>query len=304
MHTVEIAEHLSLIDLEPAHVENLIASYIVRGKRVGIIETGPASTVQNLLSGLNELDVKLEDVTYVAVTHIHLDHGGGAGALLKELPNAKLVLHPRGVPHMANPEKLWSQATLVLGERITELYGKPEPVPEDRMIAASDGMILDFGEDVKLRVVETLGHASHHLSYYDFLTNGIFVGDSAGIYIEKAGAVVPTTPPPFRLDIALKSLDKLLSLKPDWLYYTHFGRGDKALKRLEAYKSQLKLWAEIAKDGLEKGETLEKISERIFREDAAAQRALKFVEENPVLSVTVLKESVEGILGFVKKFRY
>ena len=304
MRVTRIEEHIHLIDLEPAGVEDLIASYVLKGNRVGIIESGPSSTVQNLLSGLKELNVKTEDVAYVAVSHIHLDHGGGAGILLKHLPRAKLIVHPRGAPHMVNPEKLWNQATQVLGERITRIYGRPEPVPQERIITAADGMVIDLGDDVKLKVVETLGHASHHLSYYDKLSDGIFTGDSAGIYVDKADVVVPTSPPPFRLDIALASIDKMIRLKPKSLYYTHFGKGTDAVERLRMYKEQLKLWARIAKEGIERGEDLKMISRRIFENDKAVQKAADFIKDNPVLSVTVLNESVEGVMRFVEKFGF
>jgi len=304
MRVTRIEEHIHLIDLEPAGVEDLIASYVLKGNRVGIIESGPSSTVQNLLSGLEELNVKPEDVAYVAVSHIHLDHGGGAGILLKHLPRAKLIVHPRGAPHMVNPEKLWNQATQVLGERITRIYGRPEPVPQERIITAADGMVIDLGDDVKLKVVETLGHASHHLSYYDKLSDGIFTGDSAGIYVDKADVVVPTSPPPFRLDIALASIDKMMRLKPKSLYYTHFGKGTDAVERLRTYKEQLKLWARIAKEGIERGEDLKMISRRIFENDKAVQKAADFIKDNPVLSVTVLNESVEGVMRFVEKFGF
>ena len=304
MRVTRIEEHIHLIDLEPAGVEDLIASYVLKGNRVGIIESGPSSTVQNLLSSLKELNVKTEDVAYVAVSHIHLDHGGGAGILLKHLPRAKLIVHPRGAPHMVNPEKLWNQATQVLGERITRIYGRPEPVPQERIITAADGMVIDLGDDVKLKVVETLGHASHHLSYYDKLSDGIFTGDSAGIYVDKADVVVPTSPPPFRLDIALASIDKMIRLKPKSLYYTHFGKGTDAVERLRTYKEQLKLWARIAKEGIERGEDLKMISRRIFENDKAVRKAADFIKDNPVLSVTVLNESVEGVMRFVEKFGF
>lgn len=304
MRVTRIEEHIHLIDLEPAGVEDLIASYVLKGNRVGIIESGPSSTVQNLLSGLEELGIKPEDVAYVALSHIHLDHGGGAGILLNYLPKAKLIVHPRGAPHMVNPEKLWNQATQVLGEEVTRIYGKPEPVPQGRIIIAADGMVIDLGDDVKLKVVETLGHASHHLSYYDALSDGIFAGDSAGIYVNKADVVVPTSPPPFRLDIALASIDKMIKLKPKNLYYTHFGKGTDAVERLRMYKKQLKLWAKIAKEGIERGEDLKMISRRIFENDEAVQKAADIIEDNPVLRVTVLNESVEGIMRFVEKFGF
>jgi glyoxylase-like metal-dependent hydrolase (beta-lactamase superfamily II) len=301
MHVTKLENHLYLIDLETAGIKNFVASYVLKGEQVAIVETGPTSSVPNLLSGLGYLNVKPEDVAYVAVSHIHLDHGGGAGTLLKHLPKAKVVVHPRGAPHLADPEKLWQQSRMVLG-KITEFYGAPEPVPEERLIPAVDGMVLDVGENVKLKVVETLGHASHHLSFYEPLSEGVFPGDAAGVYLNEIGVIVPTTPAPLRLDIALASLDKLISLKPRFLYYSHFGKASGAVDKLHAYAGQLKLWAKIAKQGVQAGESLEAIAERIAENDPAIREAREYIQAHAVLGETVLNESVQGVIGYVEKF--
>lgn len=301
MHITKIEEHIYLIDVETAGIRNFIASYVLKGKHVAIVETGPAFSVSSLLSGLKELNIKLKEVAYVAVSHIHLDHGGGAGTLMKYLPKAKVIVHRRGAPHLANPERLWTQAREVLGS-VAEMYGKPEPVPEERNIAATDGMTFDIGNNVELKVVETLGHASHHLSYYETLSEGIFTGDAAGIYLNEFDVVVPTTPPPFRLDIALESLGKLINLKPRHLYYSHFGKADKPIEKLQTYAQQLKLWAKIAKQGIENRENLEAIRKRIFESDGAVQKAAEYIKTHPVLSETVPNQSVQGFMEFVEKF--
>jgi len=301
MHITKIEEHIHLIDLETAGIKNFIASYVITGKNVAIVETGPAFSVSTLLSGLKELNIKPEEVAYIAVSHIHLDHGGGAGTLMKYLPKAKVIVHRRGAPHLANPKKLWTQAKEVLGS-VAEMYGKPEPVPEERIIAATDGMSFNIGSNVELKVVETLGHASHHLSYYETLSEGIFTGDAAGIYLNKFDVVVPTTPPPFRLDIALASLNKLINLKPRHLYYSHFGKADNPIEKLQSYAHQLKLWAKIAKQGIENRETLEAISKRIFEKDEAVQKAAEYIKTHLVLSKTVTNKSVQGFVEFVEKF--
>ena len=301
MKVTKIDNHLHLIDVEPSGIENFIASYFLRGKQAALVETGPVSAVRNMLAALKEIGVKSEEVAYVAVSHVHLDHAGGARALLKRLPNAKLVVHRRGAPHAVNPERLWTQAKQVLGD-IAEAYGKPEPVPEERIISAADGMVFDLGNHVELRAVETLGHASHHLSYFEPSSEGIFLGDAGGIYLNELDTIVPTTPPPFRLDMALASLEKLINLEPRCLYYTHFGKADKAVEKLEAYSRQLKLWATITKQGMENGESLEAISDRIFREDAAVKKAASHIRSHLFLSKTVAYKSVQGIVDYVKKF--
>jgi len=301
MRITKIQEHIYLIDAETAGIKNFIASYILKGKQTAIVETGPTSSIPNLLSSLNKLHIKPENIAYVAVSHIHLDHGGGAGTLLKHLPKAKVIVHQRGAPHLANPEKLWQQSREVLG-KITEMYGKPEPVPEEKIIAATDGMHFDIGNNIKLKVIETLGHASHHLSYYETLSEGLFPGDAAGIYLNEIDVIVPTTPAPFRLDIALKSLDKLINLKPKALYYSHFGKASNAVEKLQTYANQLKLWAKIAKQGIENKQSLESITKRILENDSAAKKAATHLKAHPILSETVLKESVQGFIDFVEKF--
>jgi len=103
MHTKQIEKSLFLIDLSTGGIQNIIASYVLKGAKAIIVETGPSSSISNLLSGLKELNVKVENVAYVAISHVHIDHGGGAGTLMKFLPNAKVIVHPRGVPHLVNP---------------------------------------------------------------------------------------------------------------------------------------------------------------------------------------------------------
>jgi glyoxylase-like metal-dependent hydrolase (beta-lactamase superfamily II) len=301
VHVTRLAEHIYLVDLETAGIKNFIASYILKGRQTAIVETGPTSSVPNLLSALKELDIKPENVAYLAVSHIHLDHGGGAGRLVKYLPEAKVVVHPRGAPHLANPEKLWQQSRLVLG-KITEIYDAPEPVPTERIIPTADGMTFDIGNKVKLKVIETLGHASHHLSFCEQLTEGIFPGDAAGVYLNEVNVIVPTTPAPFRLDIALSSLNKLIGLKPKALYYSHFGHADNAVEKLQTYAEQLKLWARTAKQGLANKEDFEAIRNRIIKNDVAVQKALKYIKAHPILSETTLNESVQGFIDFVASF--
>jgi len=300
MRTKEIGENLFLIDLETGGFKNLIASYILKSVKTIIVETGPSSSVTNLLASLKELDVKVEDVAYVAISHVHLDHGGGAGTLLKFLPNAKVIVHPRGVPHLVNPEKLWLQSQKVLGN-VAETYGAPEPVPEDRIIAATEGMTFDVGNNVGLKVVETLGHAAHNLSYCELLNNGIFPGDAAGIYLSEFDMVIPTTPPPFRLDIALASLSKLISLNPAFLYYSHFGKASDAVKRLKNYALQLKLWAGIAEEGVKKRQSPEAIRDRILTEDETMRKIGSFLRSHPIFMKTAVENSVQGFIDFAAK---
>lgn len=265
---------------------------------MAIVETGPAITAQNLILSLNRLNIKPADVTYVAVSHIHIDHSGAAGALLQHLPNAKLIVHPRGAPHVANPELLWTKSREALG-KIAELYGEPKPISKERIIGADDGEIFNVGENINLRTIETLGHASHHLAYYETSSQGIFLGDSAGIYLNKLEATLPTTPAPHRLDIARKSLNKLIETKPQVLYYSHFGETLNPKEKLEAYKKQLEIWEECAKEGISKNESIQAIRTRIIERDSTLQRVEKHLRNHLILGQTVMNQSIEGIIEYV-----
>ncbi|MEM3629617.1 MAG: MBL fold metallo-hydrolase [Candidatus Bathyarchaeia archaeon] len=301
MTVVKVDKHICMVDVEVAGVRNFVASYILRGEKTAIVETGPISSVHNLLHSLEELNIKADEVSYVAVSHIHIDHAGGVGPVLRRFPKAKLVVHERGVPHLINPEKLWQQTRFVLG-LVAEAYGKPEPVPPDRIMGAQDGMVLDVGGGVALKVLETVGHAPHHLSYYEPLSNSIFTGDAAGMYLNDIDIVVPTTPAPFRLDMALASLEKMADLNPSTLYYTHFGKAGNALEKLQAYAKQLRLWASIAKEALERGQSLDMIRQKIIERDETVKKALEYAKVHRVFSETAFAVSVSGIFEYVKNF--
>src|SRR3990170_6633999 len=299
MHTKKIGDNLFLIDLETGGFKNLIASYVLKGTKSIIVETGPSSSIPNLLSGLKELNVRTDEVTYVAISHVHIDHGGGVGTLLKSLPNAKIIVHQRGALHLVNPEKLWLQSRMVL-ENVAEIFGVPEPVPEDRIEIASDDN-FDVGNGAELKAVETLGHASHHLSYYESLNGGIFVGDAAGAYINEFDVIVPTTPPPFVLDAALESLSNLISFAPRALYYSHFGKASNGVIRLQNYALQIKQWAKIAEDGVRKRQSSDAIRERILAEDESMHRVASFLMSHQILKRTVIQNSVQGFVDSASK---
>lgn len=301
MHTRKLNDRLYIIDLKPVGLENFIASYVLKGeKATAIVETGPTCSIPNLLTGLKEIGVENEDVDYVAVSHIHIDHAGGAGNLLQHLPNAKLIVHAKGAPHIVNPEKLWEQSKLVLGE-VAVAYGEIEPVPENRVITPQDGMTLDLGGSVQLRVLETLGHASHHLGYFENETQGIFQGDAAGIYFPQLDVTIPTSPAPFHLELTLASLERLAKLEPKRLYYTHYGPVEKAVDRLRKYEDQLQLWAKIVSVAVKRGDTPESIHEQILAQDPQMKVATPFIKEHLVLRRGVMMQNVQGFVGYFKK---
>jgi len=294
-------KHTYIVDVAPCDVKNFISTYIIQKDKTAIIEPGPPCSIKNLLLNLRKLDIDPAKVDYVLVTHIHLDHAGGSGTLLQRfLPNARLVVHPRGVRHMVNPEKLWVMAKKALG-KVAEMYGAPNPVPEHKIVEAYDGMIIDLGGGVRLKVLETLGHASHHLSFYEPSSGKMFSGDAAGIYIGHLDAIVPTTPEPLYLDAALESIQRMKDVHPRFLCYTHFGCVGNALEKLEAYASQLKLWEEIVRECLLEGEGLEAIQKRIIAEDSYVGKTASFMSSHPIMGRGMLLQNIQGFVGYVKR---
>ena len=143
----------------------VLGTYVVRGEGVAVVDPGPTASIEGVIAGLGELGIDLDEVRYVAPTHIHLDHAGGSWRLLEYCPKALLYVHPRGSPHMVDPSRLERSARGLLGDRV-DGYGEIRGVEEDRIRASVDGELLELGGGVKMMAVWTPGHASHHQSYY------------------------------------------------------------------------------------------------------------------------------------------
>jgi glyoxylase-like metal-dependent hydrolase (beta-lactamase superfamily II) len=207
----------------------LAAAYLLQHQgKAAIIETGVTNTVPRVMNALSNKGVAPEDVLFVIPTHVHLDHAGGAGALMQKFPNARLIVHPRGARHMIDPSKLWAGSVDVYGEDMLErAYGRPVPVEETRVTMADDGFELDMAGRM-FKFIDTPGHARHHFSIYDEMSRGFFSGDTFGMsYRETDSALgafmLPTTTPvQFDPEAWHHSLDRYLTFKPERMYLTHF----------------------------------------------------------------------------------
>jgi len=194
-----------------------------------IIETGTSLSLPLVEQAIVSLGLSLQDVAYIIPTHIHLDHAGGAGALMQVCPQAQLVIHPRGAAHMIDPARLIAGTIAVYGEEnYQRLYGEVVPVDESRVMVADDGFSIDFNGRL-LAFIDTPGHALHHFCVIDSMSHGVFTGDTFGIaYPQLATPVGPyifatTTPTHFDPDALLNSIDRVLEFDLQWLYLTHFG---------------------------------------------------------------------------------
>ncbi|MFO7263110.1 MAG: MBL fold metallo-hydrolase [Bacillaceae bacterium G1] len=227
-NVVDLGHGISLIDLYDMGFENRTGCYVFREERV-VLETGPSPSIPHLLDGLKTLNIAPESIRYIIVTHIHLDHSGGAGRLLTHCPNAQVVVHPRGARHLIDPSRLIASAKVVYGEKFDQFFHPIVPVPEDRILTRSDGDTLTIGPERTLQFLDTPGHALHHFSVYDPVSNGIFSGDTAGIrynQLEEEGIpfFLPTTSPnQFDPEAMRASIERFRAMHIDRLYFGHYG---------------------------------------------------------------------------------
>lgn len=224
------------------------AAYLVTHAGHGaFIDCGTNHSVPRLLAALADAGLDALDVDWLILTHVHLDHAGGAGELMARLPNARLVVHPRGARHMADPSQLWAGALAVYGEEVMQqAYGRLRAVPAERIVEAADGHVVDL-HGRPLHCLDTPGHAKHHMAIYDEQANVCFTGDTFGLsYREFDTAhgpfILPTTTPvQFDPDALHASINRLLALQPKAMYLTHYGRieqverlGDKLHEMIDA----------------------------------------------------------------------
>lgn len=203
---------------------------IIHQGQAAIVDSGTNASVPRVLSALAAAGIAPDRVAWVMLTHIHLDHAGGAGSLMCALPNAKLLVHPRAVRHMIDPARLWEATAAVYGaEQAFALYGRLAPVAEERIVAAVDGLEVSMGER-RFRVFDAPGHARHHICIWDETAHAFFTGDAFGLsYREldvngRASIFPTTTPSQFDPDAMHATIDRLLALGPEAMYLTHFSR--------------------------------------------------------------------------------
>ena len=210
-----------------------------------IIDPGPGSTLETLHQQLRTRGIGVADLDAILLTHIHLDHAGATGALVRENPRLEVYVHSKGAPHMIDPSKLLASAARLWPNELQTLFGETLPVPAENLRILEGCETLNLGAR-KLEVVYTPGHASHHVSYFDNVEGIAFVGDTTGIRIEGQAYVMPATPPPdIDLDIWDSSFAAILARKPSRLFLTHFGFSDNPSEHVRLFRERLHRWAAL-----------------------------------------------------------
>ena len=258
------------IDTEYARPMQDASHLIIENGRAAFVDTGVNSSVPLLLNALMNEGLDVGDVDYVFLTHIHLDHAGGAGKLMQALPNAQCVIHPRGAPHMAEPSKIMAGTEAVYGvEETRKMYGTIVPIDAERIIEAQDeGWIELNGRS--LQTIYTEGHARHHYSLHDPASRGVFAGDSFGISYREldtaAGEFIypAATPIDFDPDAAHVAYERILACEPDHIYLTHYSQITDLERLARDLHAGIEAYREMALDAEAEHDRLAALRQRMF----------------------------------------
>lgn len=235
----EVWPGLFLVDIGHFGEPGLGGAYIFVGEEVALFDAGTSLAKDRILWALDLLGIAPSRVRWIFLTHVHLDHAGGAGVLVPEFPAVRVVVHTRGANHLVDPSKLVSSTQAATGERF-RFYGTALPIPPERLHIPRDGEVLTVAGQ-RVQVLDAPGHAPHHLCFFLPEPGLLFTGDAVGLYL-KGGLLPTTVPPSFDLEASLATLERLEALRPKKLFFTHFGPGEPAL--IGKYRTLLLSWVE------------------------------------------------------------
>lgn len=285
--------------------------YIIRADKVVLIETGPAPGAVHIMAALESLGIPREKVDGIIVTHVHLDHAGGAGTIARDLPEARVYVHPRGARHLIDPSRLIAGARSIYGDSFDRLFGEILPVPAERVSMPGDGDTLDIGGGRTLTFYHTLGHARHHLVIHDPASRGVFSGDALGIRFNSLGRllgrdyILPSAPPPeFDPPAAVVMLDRLSGLGLEHVYFTHFGKASGAGDILSRNKELVRFFESVGRQVLDSGGGAAEVEEILWEhvmQELARHGAVD--REHPAVKFLALdmRLNAAGIVHYLEK---
>jgi glyoxylase-like metal-dependent hydrolase (beta-lactamase superfamily II) len=262
----EVADGITAIDTFMGGRARYTAGYLLEGARPTLIETGPGTSVEPVAAALERLGIAADQLAHIVLTHVHLDHAGGVGALSNRFPRAVIWVHERGAPHLAEPSRLVASTARVWGEReMRELFGPIEPVSADRLRPLADGAVIELG-DRSLEVLDTPGHASHHIALVDTRTGAVFTGDALGIHVPDLPVLRPATPPPeFDLEAYVASIERIRDRARSILLFAHFGPLHEVEATCDLAIRRVRDWAAVVREGVRESEDAEELEARLER---------------------------------------
>jgi glyoxylase-like metal-dependent hydrolase (beta-lactamase superfamily II) len=288
----------------------VVSVYLLRdGNEAAIVDTCHNRALEPVKRAFSELGVKKSEVKYIFLTHVHLDHAGGAGLFAREFPEAALVVHKRGERHLVNPSRLVASASGIYGESVTKrLYGDILPVPADRITTPRDGAEFSLGGKT-IVCFDTPGHARHHLAYKDVSSGAVFTGDAYGMsYAELVGpdgrcAILTTSPVQFDPHVMRITMRRIDGLADGEIYPTHFGRLPTGGGVSDSLYRQLDLYVEAAERSKGDIDSIRTRLREIFREEASRQNCPCLASNFGRVTVTALELNTQGLALWYEKSR-
>ena len=261
---VEVADGITAIDTMMGGRPRYTAAYLLAARELTLVETGPGTSVDPVTDALDRLGVARTELAHVVVTHIHLDHAGGVGALSERFPAATIWVHERGARHLADPSRLVASATRVWGEREMQEFFLPiRPVEARRLRSLGDGDTIVMG-DRELAVLDTPGHASHHVGLLDSRTGAVFTGDAIGIHVPDLPVLRPATPPPdFDLERYAASIEKIRAAASSVLLFAHFGPLTDVDATCDVAIRRVRDWSRVVQDAMSSTDDLDELVSRL-----------------------------------------
>jgi glyoxylase-like metal-dependent hydrolase (beta-lactamase superfamily II) len=298
LYATKLTDRVYLLDTHALGYANVVGVYVIKGEKPAIVDCGYASSYENVLAGLSEIGLSPSEIRYIIPTHVHLDHAGAAGHLMRAMPNAELIAQERGIPHLADPAHLVESATRVFGSVIMELYGAPVPVPSERITAVGEEMHLDLGGNLTATLIHAPGHAPHQLCALLENAKILLTGDAVGIVYPWLNVLIPATPPPsFNPEALVHTVRQLEQTTPEELLVPHFGRRNDVGQVFENTRTKVLQWVRETRDLKNKGMGLDEISEAMeakIKSEAAAG-------DLSIYARVMVRTSVMGILHYLEK---
>ena len=298
MYAAKVSERVYILDTYALGQPGTVSAYLVKGPKPTLVDCGYASSYRSVLEGLAEAGTMPSDIRYVVPTHVHLDHAGAAGRLLKQMPNARVVAHEKSVPHLVDPTKLIESSTKVFGEAIMGLYGLPDPIQAERITAVGEESSLDLGDGLSATLIHTPGHAPHQISVVLDSTRAMLTADAVGIVYPGMKTLIPTTPPPsFNPRDLVGTIATLRQMNPTELLVPHFGARKDVDWVFERTTELVDRWVEEVKGLWKRGMSVDGATEVM---QAGVSRDAG-IADLPVYVQVSVRTSVMGILHHLEK---